>query len=139
MTEDLAKKPISELNVSEFIGIMSGLMEQVDEQKRTKGEARLLELTVPEFTATMVEALKSRAFKNGLSEQELADRVLSDLRILEGVQAVTMPFRVKNVEDAHKLARTMAESFAPGFNGELVVVVAYAHASGAGQPFTHRG
>jgi|FreactcultureFD7_1027221.scaffolds.fasta_scaffold01281_3 hypothetical protein len=125
-------KLVGSVPMSEFIEALVEVLAKIDAAKKASGDPKLLELSVSQFTDLAVEHLKSRAMMSGAAEARISEQVLTDWQAIRpDIQAVTQPFRVKNVAEAHSLGDNLAKTFAPGFSGQLLVIVAVAHPDGS--------
>ncbi len=121
-TEKTATRPatVGELEVTEFFGILA----QILDRKREVGDPKLLDLSVKEFTALMLDQLRTRSMKTAQLEADTASRILTDWEGLKGVGAVTQPHRVTTPEEAIKFGESLAAPLRQNMKGEFVIAVA---------------
>lgn len=125
-TEELSAKTVGELSVDELIGIFVAVLNE----RRTKGDPRLIDLSVKEFGEFMLDNLKTRAYQTAAAETDTAQRILTDWQALENIGAVAQPFRAKNVAEIDSFADGLRNFFRTGGRGELVIAVAIKSAEG---------
>lgn len=118
--EETKELKVGEMGVEAFFNILS----QIIERKREAGDSKLMDLSVKEFTAMMLDQLKTRALATAQAETSVAERVLTDWSGLQAVQAVAQPFRVRTPEEAAELAKSLADPLKAGMTGSFVVAIA---------------
>ncbi len=132
---------VGEMSVDEFAALMLALMHKIQGETQ-KGEKRLTDLTVKEFTDSVVQQVKHGSLNVAITESQVAERILKDWAAMLDVQAVAQPFRLKVPADVHKMAQsfvtTLAQANAARQQGkpgiQLVVAVAIAHEDGSYSP-----
>jgi hypothetical protein len=135
MTEEKTEtKPllVGEMDVEAFFAIMVQMLDR----RVGVGDGKLMDMTVKEFTATMIETFKTRAFATATAETSVAERILTDWQGLKDVGAVTQPFRIFSATGAEAFGAEMAAAIAGGMKGEFVIAVAVVSPEGgyAGRP-----
>lgn len=128
MSDQKMEKPptVGEMDQAEFFNV---LMQILDRRKET-GDAKLLDMTVKEFTTSMLETLKGKAYATAQAEYDTATRVLTDWQGLQAVEAVSQPFRIASKVDLDKFHAELSRSYSP--NGGPIFVVAVAIVSSNG-------
>lgn len=121
---------VGDLGIEQFFGILL----QVLDERKVKGDPRLMEMTVAEFSTKMIEVFKTRAYQTAVAETNTAERILTDWQGLQSVEAVAQPFRVRTAEEAIKFGQELAQSFSAGSRAELVVAVAVVGPEGGYRP-----
>src|ERR1700690_1489959 len=99
---------VGELPVESFVALML----EVLARRRAGGGAKMMELTIPEFRDLIVHEMKTRAYQTATAEAGVAERILTDWKALEEVEAITQPFRVNNAKEADAFAKSLMETFA---------------------------
>lgn len=138
MADDEKKTTVGEMSVDEFAALMLALMHKL-QGETVKGEKRITDLTVKEFTDDIVRQVKHGSLNVAITESQIAERVLKDWAALMEVQAVAQPFRARTPADVHKMAQNLvatlaktAQAKAQGHQGiQFVIAVAIAHDDGS--------
>lgn len=120
---------VGDLDVDSFVELLSMVLDR----KREKGDPRLMDLSVKEFTTFMVDQLRSRSLTTAQAEASTAERILTDWQGLQRVDAVTQPFRVTNPDEAMRFADSLVKAFAGGLKGEFVIAIAIVSANVYGE------
>lgn len=128
-----ATEKVANLDVQELINILIAVLDR----KREGGDNRLIDMTIKDFTTLMLDQLKNRAMATATAETAVAERVLTDWKGLQDVEAIAQPFRIKTAKQAVEFGRELAESLTVGQKAgsvEYVVAVAVVNPNGTYQP-----
>ena len=126
----LTEKTVGEMGVEEFLGLLMVVLEQ----KKVKGDQRLMEMSAKEFTDFILGQMKTKAYATAGAEADVAQQILTDWQALLDVGAVAQPFRCRTRAEAEQWCLKMLETFTPGFRGHLVVAVGVANPNGTYGP-----
>lgn len=132
--KDVRDLKVGDLGVDQFFAMLL----QVVHADRSEGNDKLMDLTVKDFTALMLDQIKNRSLAVAQAEAGTAERILTDWQGLQKVGAVTQPFRIVRKEHLDDFYRSIVENLSnPSFRGEFVVAVAITEA-GAYAPHPRR-
>lgn len=113
---------VGDLDIDSFVELMSAVLDR----RREKGDPKLIDMSVKEFTGLMLDQLRTRAMTIAQAETSTAERILTDWQGLQAVNAVTQPFRMRNAAEVAAFAESLAAPLREGMRGEFVVAVAIA-------------
>lgn len=122
---------IGDMGIDQFFSVLVHVLNE----RQGKGEPRLMEMTMKEFSESMIEVFKTRAYTTAVAETNVAERILTDWKTIQSVQAVTQPFRISGPADAEKFGADLKDYFLKGGRGEMAVAVAVVSPEGGARRY----
>ena len=116
---------VTDMEVGDLVGLLLFALDQRHEARKKAGDPLLNELSVKEFTETVLALTRTGQYAQAQSEADTARQVIMDWQGLKAVEAVTQPFRVKNADGIAELCESLERGLPSLRDGaELVVAVA---------------